>query len=376
MPMKAAHIYYPLTEACPENATVLVQCALEAATDPQGLLPLQLAAYKPTIDKLRQHQNKVLILVAAPLQQSVRFLQAPLATTWQTDVTFCPDCKGRAAQQAIKALPPGDVLLLENTCLYAEEAQGDATFAQQLATLADAYVHEALGQWHIPTASLTQLPALLPAYLGIAHGTDMARLAQLKSKTARPLTIALGGQDLGLLMPALKHSITLADQILLAGSLTAVALMAKDMATPETDALPYDIENLRDMWVEAGIRGCRILLAQDVVYQTAQGPDTCTAETLPHKAAILDIGPRTIEAWSQNFQRGGTVFWHGHLGASTLPEAAEGTNNLANALLHSAATVYVSGLDTLHTLHESRLLPHMAQFSPVGDGILQRLLDV
>lgn len=374
--MNTEPTFQRLEGACPTQKTVLVQCALEGAEDPQGVLPLQLQAYKTTIEELQRQQNKVIILVAHPKAESVRYLQKNLAEVWGTDVAFCPDCTGRAAKQAIKSLPPGHVLLLENTYLYKAESENDVAFAKDIAALADAYVHEALGQWHLPYASLSHLPALLPAYLGMAHAQDVQRLKHILHEPQRPLTVALGGHDLSLLMPALKYSITFADQVLLAGSLTSVALLAKDMAAPETDAMPYDIENLRDLWVEAGIRGCRILVTQDVVYPSAHGQHTCDVAALPPKEHIIDVGPATIDAWSKNFQRGGTVFWHGSLGAHGLPDAAEGTNNLANALIHSPATVYVSGLDVTHTLKRSELLDHLTHYSPVGDGILHRLVDM
>src|SRR5690606_20286813 len=58
-------------------------------------------------------------------------------------VRFASDCIGPAARDAVEALAPGDILLLENLRFHSGEEANDPTFAAELAKNADIFVGEA-----------------------------------------------------------------------------------------------------------------------------------------------------------------------------------------------------------------------------------------
>src|SRR5499426_2800309 len=62
-------------------------------------------------------------------------LVEPLAKALGRKVAFADDCIGPAADQAVKALKDGDVLLLENLRFHDQEEANDRAFAKQLASL-------------------------------------------------------------------------------------------------------------------------------------------------------------------------------------------------------------------------------------------------
>jgi len=58
-------------------------------------------------------------------------------------VRFAETCVGPAAEQAVKALTNGEVLVLENTRFDPREEKNDPAMAKELAVLADVYVNDA-----------------------------------------------------------------------------------------------------------------------------------------------------------------------------------------------------------------------------------------
>ena len=74
-------------------------------------------------------------------------------------VFFVSDCIGEQVKEQVNQLKEGEVLLLENLRLHAEEETNDDGFAEQLAELCDVYVNDAFGaahRAHASTAGITK----------------------------------------------------------------------------------------------------------------------------------------------------------------------------------------------------------------------------
>src|SRR5258708_39858712 len=80
-------------------------------------------------------------------------LVEPLARALGRPVAFADDCIGPQAETAVKALKPGEVLLLENLRFHKEEEKNDKAFVDTLAALGHAYVNDAFSPAHRPHAS-------------------------------------------------------------------------------------------------------------------------------------------------------------------------------------------------------------------------------
>ena len=68
-------------------------------------------------------------------------------------IFFIGDCVGDEVSDRVNALKPGEIILLENLRLHAEEEKNDPEFAKQLAGLCDVYVNDAFGTAHRAHAS-------------------------------------------------------------------------------------------------------------------------------------------------------------------------------------------------------------------------------
>src|ERR1043166_3175196 len=130
----------------------------------------------PTITEIAEKGGKVILLshLGRPKgpdpAQSLRPVAEALARVIKRPVAFAPDCIGPAAQAAVEALRPGDVLCLENTRFHRGEEKNDPDFVAALARLGDVWVNDAFSAAHRAHASTEGLGHNLPAYeIGRAH---------------------------------------------------------------------------------------------------------------------------------------------------------------------------------------------------------------
>src|SRR6202011_5660370 len=84
---------------------------------------------------------------------SLRPVAEHLSDLLNREVAFAEDCVGEQAKAKVDAMKDGDVLLLENLRFHMEEEKNEESFAQQLASLCDAYVNDAFGAAHRAHAS-------------------------------------------------------------------------------------------------------------------------------------------------------------------------------------------------------------------------------
>ncbi|MFZ2620146.1 MAG: phosphoglycerate kinase [Alphaproteobacteria bacterium] len=295
-------------------------------------------------------------------------------------VHFVPDCVGRMAEQAVQTAPHGSVLLLENVRFQAaeEQPQTGQLFAKSLAKLGDVYVNDAFASAHRNHTSLTLLPQLLPSAAGPLLAQEVARLEGILTTPTRPLLLMLGGTNLAHKMPILQNALGYANQIMVGGALANTLLAAKDMLMGKSHIEMDYIEPLRDFLVEAGIVGCRILMPADVMTTNLNHPMARPVAKAVHQLepddTALDIGPETVKVWSRVIQNAGTMVWSGPMGSYELAPFDEGTNNLANAMLHSPCpTKVVAGGDTLDALKRTGLREQFSQLSTGGAAFLAML---
>ena len=103
-------------------------------------------------------------------------------------VVHVNDCIGESAQSAVASMHNGEVLLLENVRFYAEETKNDATFAQELASLAEVYVNDAFGTAHRAHASTEGVTHYLnPCVAGSLMAREIYYLSTTLENPATPL---------------------------------------------------------------------------------------------------------------------------------------------------------------------------------------------
>jgi phosphoglycerate kinase len=268
-------------------------------------------------------------------------------------VVFAADVVGPCARSAVTALRRGDVVLLENLRFESGETSKDdevrGAFADQLASLADAYVGDGFGSVHRKHASVYDVPARLPHAAGYLIQAETAALRRLTSSVRRPYAVVMGGAKVADKLPVVDSMLSIADQILIGGAI-AVPFLAAQGHSVGASLLEGGQEAARSYLAKAAASGVDLVLPTDVtVAAECSGDAPCTvvsAADIQPGQMVLDIGPQTAGQFAGKLAGAGTIFWNGPMGVSEIPSFAAGTRAVAAALAGSDGFTVIGGGDT------------------------------
>lgn len=298
-----------------------------------------------------------------------RILKQPVKTT--------DDCIGPEVEKAVKAMKPGDILLLENLRFHAEEEAGDANFAKALAGLGDIYVNDAFGTSHRPHASISGIAAYLPAVAGFLLEKEINTLGGLIEKPAHPFTSVFGGAKVSDKVAVLKNILKKVDCLLIGGGMAATFLKAQSYNVGTSLVEAESIETATGLLKEAEKSGVRLLLPVDVVVAHELKSDSkgevVAVDKIPPMKTIADIGPKTVALFGQELKNSRTVFWNGPMGVHEIPQFAKGTHALAKMLAGLNATTVMGGGSTAEVIDAMGLTDKVTFVSTGGGASLEFL---
>jgi phosphoglycerate kinase len=273
-----------------------------------------------------------------------------LAELLNLDVKMPEDCVGDAAKKLVFDLRGGQVCLLENLRFHAAEEKDDEAFAQQLKAFADVYVDDAFGAVHRAHASVHALPKLFDERgCGFLLEKEIDALGKLVTSPEKPYLAVLGGAKVSDKIDVVEALLAKVDALVIGGAMANTFLAAKGnkmgKSKIEGDKLALArtiLEKARDAKVE-------VLLPTDVI--VAESLDAASgkavdANAVPDDMMALDIGPKTVEAFSKRFSGVKTVFWNGPMGLFERKSFSSGTFGVAKALADCGAFVVVGGGDS------------------------------
>ncbi len=289
-------------------------------------------------------------------------------------VTKTDDCVGPQAKAAVAAMKPGEVVLLENLRFHAEEEGNDPAFAQQLAALGEIYVNDAFGTAHRAHASTEGVAHYLPAVAGFLMERELNYLGKALSDAPRPFVAILGGAKVSDKIKVIENLLPKVDHLIVGGGMANTFLKAQ--GNEVADSLVEDEKvGLAKELIAAG--GAKIVLPVDVVVADAFAADArsrvVTVSQVPAGWRILDIGPKTIEAFAKVVQGAKTVVWNGPMGVFEFPAFAKGTVALAEALASSDATTIIGGGDSAAAVEQAGIAEKMSHISTGGGASLEFL---
>lgn len=280
-----------------------------------------------------------------------------LAHLLDAEVRMPEDCIGDAAKKVVFDLRGGQVCLLENLRFHSEEENDDEAFARELASFADVYVDDAFGAVHRAHASVHALAKLFEARgSGFLLKKEIEALGGLVTAPKKPYVAVLGGAKVSDKIEVIESLLTKIDALVVGGAMANTFLAAKGAnmgaSKIESDKLALArtiLQKARDAKVE-------VLLPSDVV--VAESLDATSgkiveANAVPEKMMALDIGPKTIEAFSKRFQGAKTIFWNGPMGLFEKKAFSKGTFEVAKAMGDSGAFTVVGGGDSAAAVHQA-----------------------
>jgi len=289
-------------------------------------------------------------------------------------VLFADDCIGSVAEQAAKALKSGEVLVLENTRFHPEEEKNGEEMSKALASLADIFVNDAFGTAHRAHSSTAGIAAYLPSVAGFLLEKEIKYLGQAIDDPKRPFVAILGGAKISDKIGVIRNLLQKADAILIGGGMANTFFKAEGY--PMADSLVEEeaFETAREL-LAAG--KTKLRLPVDVViadkFDAEAALKTMPSGPVPDGWRILDIGPKSVEAYAKVIMGAGTVVWNGPMGVFEFPRFAAGTYGVAQAVADSRAVSVIGGGESVAAINQSGLADKITHISTGGGASLEML---
>jgi len=261
-------------------------------------------------------------------------------------VQFADDCIGPEVEKQVKALEPGQLLLLENVRFHPEEEANDAGFAKQLATYGDIFVQDAFGVVHHGAVSVSELPKYMPGVAGLLLEKEVDAITSVMENPKRPLMAIIGGAKISDKIEFLERFIELADFVAIGGAMANTFLLAEGIHTGHSLTEPEDVKMAKHLLDKARAKAksghFTFYLPQDGVVAKKIDKTSHTrivdwqahviadveaypkrpqreASTIQPDESVLDIGPFSGAFIAGGIQLANTVVWNGAMGVTETP---------------------------------------------------------
>ncbi len=345
----------------------------------------RIRASLPTINYLVKHKARLILCshLGRPKGKVVEELRIKPVAEHLSYLTGLPistvhDCVGKEVRNRVKALKEGDILFLENVRFHPEEETNDPHFSQELARLADIYVNDAFGTAHRAHASTVGVAKYLPAVAGFLMETELKAMGHLLRTPEHPFACVIGGAKVSDKMGLLQNMLKKVDALLVGGGMAATFLKAQGYETGHSPVERDKLELAKELLREAEDWGVSLLLPTDAVVaeEIKDGVPTkiVPISQIPANAYIMDIGPQTIELFSNELRKCHTIMWNGPMGICEIPQYAQGTKAIAELLANINSTTIIGGGSSAEIVQEMGLTDKMTHVS-TGGGASLRLLE-
>ncbi|UZH56635.1 phosphoglycerate kinase [Salinimicrobium tongyeongense] len=342
---------------------------------------------KPTIDKILKDGGSAILMShlgrpkGVDKKNSLQHIVSKASEILGTQVKFVDESVGEKAQQAAKALKPGEVLLLENLRFHAEEEKGDEEFAKKLSALGDIYVNDAFGTAHRAHASTTIVANYFEdKCLGALLAKEIDSLEKVLGNSEKPVTAVLGGAKVSTKITVIENILDKIDHLIIGGGMTYTFTKAQGgsigNSLVEDDKLELALEILR----KAEEKGVKIHLPVDAVVADSFSEEADTkivsVNDIPDGWMGLDIGPDTVKKYGQILEESKTILWNGPMGVFEMPPFAKGTiavgEHIAAATKKGAFSL-VGGGDSVAAVKQFGLEDQVSYVSTGGGAMLEML---
>ena len=346
----------------------------------------RLRATLPTIEYLLERRCKVLLCshLGRPggrVDESLRLAPVGdrLAALLGRPVAGLSDCIGPAVADAVSAMAPGQIGLLENLRFHAGEEKNDAAFAGELAALADCFVMDAFAVAHRAHASTVGVPQRLPSAMGLLMQREIESLGVALAEPERPLAALLGGAKVSDKILVLENLLSRLDHLLIGGGMAVTFLAAAGESVGASAVEEDRLDFARDALRRAAAGGVTVHLPQDVVAASEFAPQPNAVNTVPVAGVpdgwyIMDVGQETASRYAAALAGCKTILWNGPMGVFEMEQFRAGTRRVANGIAGlSGAITVVGGGSTAEAVEALGLVDRMTHVSTGGGASLEFL---
>lgn len=319
-------------------------------------------------------------------------------------VKFASDCMH--AEEDVKNLKPGEVLLLENLRFYAEEEgkprglaedaseeekkeakakvkESQKEFVKKLASYADCYINDAFGTAHRAHASTALIAKYFPndKMFGYIMEGEIKAIDKVLHGAQHPVTAIIGGAKVSSKIGIIEHLFDAVDNMIIGGGMVFTFVKAQGgkigKSLCENDQLEVALEVLK----KAKEKGVKLYLSKDVViadkFSNDANTKVCHNFEIPDDWEGMDAAESTLKEWEEVLMKSKTILWNGPVGVFEMPKFAIGTNRIAEILAkvtaENGAFTLVGGGDSVAAVTQMGYANKVSYVSTGGGAMLEYL---
>lgn len=303
-----------------------------------------------------------------------------LSELLKKEVVFAADdcVVGENAKNAVSKMKNGDVILLQNTRFRKEEGKNEDNFSKELASLADVYVNDAFGTAHRAHCSTVGVTKFVPVSVcGYLIQKELKFLGDAVENPERPFAAILGGAKVSDKINVINNLLEKVDTLIIGGGMAYTFLKVQGYTIGNSLVEEDKLDYAKQMIEKAKSKGVKFLLPVDFTiadkFAADAKPQITKDQNIPDGYMGLDIGPKTIELFSDAVKNAKTVIWNGPLGVFEFEAFAKGTNAMAKALSETSAVTIIGGGDSAAAINQLGYGDKMTHISTGGGASLEFL---
>jgi phosphoglycerate kinase len=195
----------------------------------------------------------------------------------------------------------------------------------------------------------------------------------------KPFIAILGGAKVSDKIGVIQNLLTKVDALIIGGAMAYTFLKAQGQKVGRSRVEEDKLDLAREILKQAKSRNVKLLLpvdhiAADKIDASAKPHIIAVGEPIPDNLMGLDIGPETVEQFSEEVSRAATIIWNGPMGVFEMPPFAKGTFKIARAVAENAgATSIVGGGDSASAVKAAGVADKISHISTGGGASLEFL---
>lgn len=294
-------------------------------------------------------------------------------------VTFVPETRGEKLENAINDLSEGGVLLFENTRFEdvdgKKESKNDPELGKYWASLGDVFINDAFGTAHREHASNVGIASNVETASGFLMDKEIKFIGGVVNNPERPLVAILGGAKVSDKIGVIENLLNIADKVIIGGGMAYTFFKAQGkeigLSLLEEDKIDFAKELLNRA-------GDKIILPVDCKVAKEFSNDAKITEVsideIPSDQEAMDIGPKTVELFTEALEGANTVVWNGPMGVFEFNNFAKGTIGVCEAIANlKDATTIIGGGDSAAAAMDLGFADDFSHISTGGGASLEYL---
>ena len=297
------------------------------------------------------------------------------------DVYFMEEIISDAPQVIAPLLKKNQLICLENLRFHKGEQNNDFTIARKLAEDIDVYINDAFGVCHRNHMSLSALPQQVEKKgYGFLIQKEFEFLDRIKTNPESPFVTVLGGAKVKDKFALILNLLDRSHKLVVGGAMAFVFLKAQGYSMGDSPVEMEAVNLAKDLIKRTQWRKKELILPCDhLIVPEIQKTNVCRVTPsahIPEGWKAVDIGPKSIELFSQAFESAKTIFWNGPMGLFEIETYSQGTKKIAEAIGRQDAFRVVGGGDSVRAALQYGYEDNFDHVSTGGGASLSYIQDL